>query len=248
MKAQEGEFPRKIEKKNKFSNIPTIYTYIMSKNEIEDEPVIDEESEIEDSDASGDDDDDDDEGKAGDDDDDDEGKADSDEEEEEEVKMDSDDEKEEKLKPALSTRDIFGDDDDNDDEDDELNENYLQKLDSDVRQNVISEYHPELSAHNIEEVETSCMVVRDVDGQIIDPLHRTVPFVTRYEKARVIGERAKQINSGAKPFIEVDQSIIDGYLIALREFEEKKIPFIIRRPLPNGTSEYWRLSDLEIVA
>jgi len=220
----------------------------MSKNEIEDEPVIDEESEseIEDSDVSDDDDDDEDEVKV-DGDDDDDGKVDS--EEEDDRKADSDDEREEnKLNPAMSTRDIFGDDDDDDNEDDELNENYLQKLDSDVRQNVISEYHPELSAHNIDEVETSCMIVRDANGQIIDPLHRTVPFVTRYEKARVIGERAKQINSGAKPFIEVDQSIIDGYLIALKEFEEKKIPFIIRRPLPNGTSEYWRLSDLEIVA
>ena len=117
------------------------------------------------------------------------------------------------------------------DDDDELNENYLQKLDHDVKQNIISEFHPELNTHSMEEVEASC-----------------IPFVTRYEKARAIGERAKQINSGAKPFVEIDQSMIDGYLIALKEFEEKKIPFIIRRPLPNGTSEYWRLSDLEIIA
>ena len=134
------------------------------------------------------------------------------------------------------------------DDDDELNENYLQKLDHDVKQNIISEFHPELNTHSMEEVEASCTVIRDDRGVIIDPLHRTIPFVTRYEKARAIGERAKQINSGAKPFVEIDQSMIDGYLIALKEFEEKKIPFIIRRPLPNGTSEYWRLSDLEIIA
>ena len=135
-----------------------------------------------------------------------------------------------------------------DDDEDELNENYLQKLDHDVKQNIISEFHPELNTHSMEEVEASCTVIRDDRGVIIDPLHRTIPFVTRYEKARAIGERAKQINSGAKPFVEIDQSMIDGYLIALKEFEEKKIPFIIRRPLPNGTSEYWRLSDLEIIA
>ena len=134
------------------------------------------------------------------------------------------------------------------DDDDELNENYLQKLDHDVKQNIISEFHPELNTHSMEEVEASCTVIRDDRGVIIDPLHRTIPFVTRYEKARAIGERAKQLNSGAKPFVEIDQSMIDGYLIALKEFEEKKIPFIIRRPLPNGTSEYWRLSDLEIIA
>ena len=137
---------------------------------------------------------------------------------------------------------------DDDDDEDELNENYLQKLDHDVKQNIISDFHPELNTHSMEEVEASCTVIRDDKGIIIDPLHRTIPFVTRYEKARAIGERAKQINSGAKPFVEIDQSMIDGYLIALKEFEAKKIPFIIRRPLPNGTSEYWRLSDLEIIA
>lgn len=135
-----------------------------------------------------------------------------------------------------------------DDDEDELNENYLQKLDNDVKQNIISDFHPELNTHSMEEVEASCTIIRDDKGVIVDPLHRTLPFVTRYEKARAIGERAKQINSGAKPFIEIDQSMIDGYLIALKEFEAKKIPFIIRRPLPNGTSEYWRLSDLEIIA
>ena len=141
-----------------------------------------------------------------------------------------------------------GDDDDEDDKDDDLNENYLQKLDHDVKQNIISDFHPELNTHSMEEVEASCTIIRDDKGIIIDPLHRTLPFVTRYEKARVIGERAKQINSGAKPFIEIDQSMIDGYFIALKEFESKKLPFIIRRPLPNGNSEYWRLSDLEIIA
>jgi DNA-directed RNA polymerase I, II, and III subunit RPABC2 len=145
----------------------------------------------------------------------------------------------------------FGDDEENEDEDeddDELNENYLQKMEHDVKQNIIAEFHPELNTHSMEEVEAACTIIRDDHGTVIDPLHRTLPFVTRYEKARVIGERAKQINSGAKPFVEVEQSMIDGYLIALKEFEEKKIPFIIRRPLPDGTSEYWRLSDLEIIA
>ena len=143
----------------------------------------------------------------------------------------------------------FGDDEENEDEDDdELNENYLQKMEHDVKQNIIAEFHPELNTHSMEEVEAACTIIRDDHGIVIDPLHRTLPFVTRYEKARVIGERAKQINSGAKPFVEVEQSMIDGYLIALKEFEDKKIPFIIRRPLPDGTSEYWRLSDLEIIA
>ena len=91
-------------------------------------------------------------------------------------------------------------------------------------------------------------VVRNENGVIIDPFHKTLPFITKYEKARILGERAKQINSGAKPMISlVDESIIDGYLIALKEYDEKKIPFIIKRPMPNGACEYWRFSDLEVL-
>jgi DNA-directed RNA polymerase subunit K/omega len=136
-------------------------------------------------------------------------------------------------------------DDETDEDEDATDDNYLQKMDVDVRRDIISEHHPELSAHNYEEVGIACNIVRDENGVIIDPFHRTLPFLTRYEKARILGERAAQINSGAKPFVEVDARTIDGYLIALREYEDKKIPFIIRRPLPNGKSEYWRFADLE---
>ena len=139
----------------------------------------------------------------------------------------------------------FSDDEDDDIEEEEDGENYLQKMDVDVRRNIISEHHPELNAHNYEEVLVACNIVRDTNGTIIDPLHKTLPFLTKYEKARILGERAAQINSGAKPFVEVDVRVIDGYLIALKEYEEKKIPFIIRRPIPNGKSEYWRFADLE---
>lgn len=145
----------------------------------------------------------------------------------------------------IINRDDFSDDEDDDDED--IDENYLQKLDKGIKNNIISEYHPELMVHNMDEVEAACVIVRNSNGVIVDRMHKTLPFVTRYEKARVLGERAKQINAGAKPFIEISDSLIDGYLIALKEFEQKKIPFIVRRPLPNGGSEYWKLRDLEIL-
>lgn len=138
------------------------------------------------------------------------------------------------------------DDDDEDEADDD--ENYLQKFDESIQQHIIEDFHPELKMHNYEEIEVLSRIVRDPYGNIVDPLHKTLPFLTRYEKARVIGERAKQLNAGAKPTIELEANIIDGYLIAMKEFEEKKIPFIIKRPLPNGGCEYWRVSDLEILS
>jgi len=38
--------------------------------------------------------------------------------------------------------------------------------------------------------------------------------------------------------------MINGLTIAQLEFKQKKLPFIIRRPLPNGGSEYWNVHDL----
>ena len=137
--------------------------------------------------------------------------------------------------------------DTDDDDDDDMREDYLQKFDESTRQNIISNCYPELQAHNYEEIANLAVIVRDANGIPIDPLHRTIPMLTRYEKARVLGERAKQINSGAKPLVKIDENVIDGYLIALKELEEKKIPFIIKRPMPNGGCEYWKLSDLEIL-
>lgn len=140
-----------------------------------------------------------------------------------------------------------GNDEDSDLDDDDNGENYLQKLDESVKEQTIANHHPELIIHNYDEVEAVSTVVRDERGVIIDPLHRTLPFLTKYERTRILGERSKQINDGAKPFVESDPSIIDGYLIALKELEEKKLPFIIRRPLNNGASEYWKLRDLEFL-
>lgn len=141
-----------------------------------------------------------------------------------------------------------GNEEDSDlDDDDEDGTQYLQKLDNSVKEQTIANHHPELIIHNYDEVEALSTVVRDERGVVIDPLHRTLPFISKYERTRILGERAKQINDGAKPFVKTDPSIIDGYLIALKELEEKKLPFIIRRPLNNGASEYWKLRDLEFL-
>ena len=143
----------------------------------------------------------------------------------------------------------FGSDeeDDESDLDDDEGENYLQKLDESVKEQTIANHHPELIINNYDEVEALTVIVRDERGIIIDPLHRTLPFLSKYERTRILGERAKQINDGAKAFVTVDPSVIDGYLIALAELEQKKIPFIIRRPLSNGASEFWKLKDLEVL-
>ena len=136
---------------------------------------------------------------------------------------------------------------DEDEDDDEDDDNYLQKFEDLNKKDLIASYHPELITHNNDEVETLTRIIRNEQGIIVDPIHKTLPFLTKYEKARILGERAKQINMGAKPLVELSPDVIDGYLIALREFDEKKIPFIIKRPMPNGGCEYWKCKDLETI-
>jgi len=152
-------------------------------------------------------------------------------------------EKTKPIKPKKTTQLIIADDDD--DDDDEYEENYLQKFDNEINKNYITEFHPECLNHNSDEVMKLSKVVRDENNIIIDPLHKTLPYLTKYEKARILGQRAKQIETGSKPLVKIPENIIDSYVIAELELREKKIPFIIKRPIPGGAFEYWSIKDLE---
>jgi len=135
-----------------------------------------------------------------------------------------------------------------DDDDDGDGETYLKKFDKEINDNYIVNNHPECALQNYDEILAMTKVVRDKNNIIVDDLHKTIPHLTKYERARILGQRAKQIETGATPFIKVPENVIDGYLIAELELRESRIPFIIRRPMPNGGSEYWKISDLENIA
>ena len=135
-------------------------------------------------------------------------------------------------------------DNDEDDDDDDEDDDYLQKLEN---KDFIIENHPEILNINYNAINKLCTVVRDDDNNIIDPQHKTVPILTKYEKTRILGVRSKQLNNGAQPFISVNENIIDGLIIANLELQEKKIPYIIKRPISGNNFEYWKLEDLEII-
>ncbi len=139
------------------------------------------------------------------------------------------------------------DDEDDDDDDDELDSEMLRKLEKDEYSNILTDYHPEIKQNNYNDIVAMCQIVRDGKGVISDDFHKTIPWLTKYERARVLGIRTKQLNNGADPFVQVPSSMISGYKIAIEELKAQKIPFIIRRPIPNGGTEYWRLEDLELL-
>jgi DNA-directed RNA polymerase I, II, and III subunit RPABC2 len=80
-----------------------------------------------------------------------------------------------------------------------------------------------------------------------DPHHKTYPLLTRYEITKIISFRASQICNGAQPYILVPDGVTDAYQIAKLELQAKRLPFILKRPLPNGTYEFWRLADMMVV-
>lgn len=75
--------------------------------------------------------------------------------------------------------------------------------------------------------------------------NKTLPRITRYEKALLVGKRATQIEEGANPNVKVlpGQTSID---IAEEELRQRTIPFIIKRPIGNKF-EYWKPSDMEVI-
>ena len=237
----------------------------LSENEYDDIDDIDEEEEdqnisnkkskkdktikrsLEEDDGDGDDDEEDD--------DDEELYEDEDEDEDDDINIDVDDDinnEEQQKKPEKKKVDFQKalntiSDDDLSDDDEYYDDKYYEKFDNELKENYIMKYHNNLLQHNYNEIETLSKITgRKMDNTINDSLHRTLPILTKYEKARVLGIRAKQIENGSLPLIEVDNDIIDAYLIAQKELNEK-IPFIIKRPLPNGACEYWKLNDLELI-
>ncbi|KAG2206446.1 hypothetical protein INT46_006974 [Mucor plumbeus] len=71
----------------------------------------------------------------------------------------------------------------------------------------------------------------------------TTPYLTKYERARILGTRALQISLSAPVMIDIDGES-DALKIANKELREKKIPLIIRRFMPDGTYEDWKVKDL----
>jgi DNA-directed RNA polymerase I, II, and III subunit RPABC2 len=74
----------------------------------------------------------------------------------------------------------------------------------------------------------------------------TRPILTKYEKTSILGQRAQQIVNGSNILVDIKTLKIKNPLeIARKELKEGLIPFIVRRPLPNGTYEDWKVSELK---
>jgi DNA-directed RNA polymerase I, II, and III subunit RPABC2 len=71
----------------------------------------------------------------------------------------------------------------------------------------------------------------------------TTRYLTKYERARVLGTRALQISMNAPVMVDLDGET-DPLRIAEKELRERKIPIIVRRYLPDGSHEDWKMDEL----
>lgn len=74
----------------------------------------------------------------------------------------------------------------------------------------------------------------------------TTRYLTKYERARLLGTRALQLSMNAPPLVELDAGETDPLKIAAKELRERKLPLIVRRYLPDGSFEDWSIDELII--
>ena len=108
-------------------------------------------------------------------------------------------------------------------------------------------FHPETIVDYAETIIPNVpLQVAPPDGAT-DAKHESPPFLTVYERTKILGTRTNQLAEGARPFITVPEYVTNPLDIAKLELEQRRLPFIVKRPMPDGTFEYWRLSDLMIL-
>lgn len=84
------------------------------------------------------------------------------------------------------------------------------------------------------------------NGPAVAPSERvTTKYLTKYERARVLGTRALQISMNAPVMVDLEGET-DPLKIAEKELRDRKIPIIIRRYLPDGSHEDWKMEELII--
>jgi len=159
------------------------------------------------------------------------------------------DEAEDKIEDVDDNSEIDSDDDQGGDDEGDNAANDVENLpnDVDVGQHDDQCVYNYVDAKSDDEDDDQDIVFDD-DINIVEkkPSGRriTKPFMTKYERVRLLGVRTQQLISGAKPMIKNTQNLTPKQIAEL-EIENNVLPLIIKRPLPNGQVEYWKTSELK---
>ena len=82
-----------------------------------------------------------------------------------------------------------------------------------------------------------------------DPNHRSQPWLSQFERTKIVGFRSNQLAQGAKAYVDLSKHkhIVNTGEIARLELAEGRLPFIVARLMPDGQFEFWSLADLLIL-
>jgi len=145
-------------------------------------------------------------------------------------------------------------DSDHEEEDYEVEEPELNEEDTDIEPakesralQFLKLHHPECRLDYMEDVFKVLPLSAYPPEKGLDKNHKSVPYLTLFEKTKLIGFRANQLAQGARPLVDVPKHVTDVLDIARLELEQKRMPYILKRGMPDGTFEYWRLTDLLIL-
>jgi DNA-directed RNA polymerase I, II, and III subunit RPABC2 len=120
-----------------------------------------------------------------------------------------------------------------------------EKYESDIENNEEKEKYIDSNIDNIEENENDDELKFINEDIIFNSENiKTTKYLTIYEKTAIIGQRAEELYKQYKkeefmPFVDITEDMINEYnelnfiKIAEKELEEKKIPYMIQRLLPN---------------
>ncbi|XXH04996.1 hypothetical protein Hte_011420 [Hypoxylon texense] len=129
--------------------------------------------------------------------------------------------------------------------DEELDPEVPQGEDGDVNrraeedeENVVISGDPSAAANR-----TKSTTKTEKDMKIPNEDRATTPYMTKYERARILGTRALQISMNAPVLVDIEGES-DPLQIAIKELRAKKIPLIVRRYLPDGYYEDWSVEEL----
>ena len=136
----------------------------------------------------------------------------------------------------LETEDNVQSDDDNTVVENDEQEESDNEVDDDDNSNVFDEDLKDTEAINTE-TEYENRIVKNED-------RISIPILTKYEKPRILGDRAKQLSEGAKPLIRSDKKM-SAMEIAIEELRQRRIPLKIKRVRPDGMIEIWSVNELE---
>jgi DNA-directed RNA polymerase subunit K/omega len=76
--------------------------------------------------------------------------------------------------------------------------------------------------------------------------NKTSSILNKYEKTKILSERAEQLSEGAIPLIPNAEKYKNVLEIAEEELKTLKIPFIIKREI-NNNFEYIKIKDLVLL-